>query len=382
MAKSKVLMLTFGLVGGSFIALKHLASIPSKKIEYIILGLGNYSTKHKKFRVYNIPFLSYVGHTGHLASKYVWLGVLMQIPLYLMTLFSTILLHPKIIVFNGLTTMLPLLPICKLLNIKIVLSFRSWWDRKRFRFIEGIMTNICQSIDLAYVNSQGTKENLTTIVPKNKIMVIEHHADEIYFKKVNRRKIRKNLGYQDKFIVLYVGRIDKEKHCQHMLEIAKQIINKRHIVFLFVGIGQLIDELNTVSAQYNHIKYLGLITNPQKLAKIYQAADVVFSNSDESYLARPAVEALAGGTPILIPSVPAMGEKIATGKAKVPLKLVPKKIGWIIDIKKYQQVVNLINKIKKLGLAAKKREECYLYAKKRYFTDPNQQLATKLEHML
>jgi len=381
MKKTNALMMTFGLAGGSFTALRHLAELPGSKLSFIIVGLGNYDKKHKEFKVHNIPFFRYDGITGHLSSKYIFFGVLLQIPLFIFTLILIFFYRPKIMVFNGLTTMIPILPVVKLLGIKVVLSFRSWWDKKRFIRIEPIVKWFGNLIDLAYVNSTGTKNNLSSILPSEKIMVVEHHADRIYFKKRNRELLRKKHMVDDKTVFLYVGRIDEEKHCQHIFEIANKLRNNKDILFMFIGTGLLKNELIKLENKLSNIKYLGFVNSPKDLVDMYTMADIIISNSDETYLARPAVESLACGTPIMIPILPAMGEKIREGNARVPKSLVPDKIGWLIDIKDTNSVIKLITQKKFHNQALAKRPGCKSYAKMKYYLDPNVKLLKKLELM-
>lgn len=375
--KKPVLIITPSLVGGSWVALKQLAEIPNQRFRYIVLGLGNYKAKHKNFRVIAIPYCRYDSYGGHLVSKYTVLGVIYEIPLYLISTLFILFLRPEIIIFNGLTTLIPLLPLAKALRIKVVLSFRSWFDEGRFALIKGFLKFCGKSINLAFVNSQGTKENLSIILPKEKIFIIEHHADKIFFKQKNRIELRQKWNVNNKFVVLYVGRIDKEKHCDFLFKLIKRVEEEKEFLFLFVGEGLFKKRVIELQKKYSTIRYLGFITDVNKLSEIYSIADIVWSYADESYLARPAIEALASGTPIIIPSTPAMGEKI-NKKVEISKSLFPQEIGWVINLENPQSVINLLLEIKDKKLALQKREKCFEYANLHYLKDDNKLLLGKL----
>ena len=182
--RPKLLIITPSLSGGSFIALKHLAEAAKNDFNNTILGLGSSDTKNAAFNLIRIPYFRYDKIWGHLASKYTLFGFVSILPLYLIALFYIIKLRPRIIVYNGLVTFLPLVFIAKLLGVKKhVLSFRSLWDKKRFRFLEGWVKLVLTNIDLAFVNSRGTSENLERLIPEDKILIVNHHARAVFFEK-------------------------------------------------------------------------------------------------------------------------------------------------------------------------------------------------------
>lgn len=374
-----VLLITPALVGGSWIALKQLAEMPNKQFRYIVLGLGNYNVRHKNFTVINIPYFRYDSYAGHFASKYTILGIIYEIPLYLISSLFVLFLKPKIVICNGLITLIPLLPIVKLMKSKTILSFRGWFDEARFGKIKKFLQFCGKFIDLTFVNSKGTKVNFSAVIPKEKIIIIEHHAHRKFFQKRDRFKLRKEWKMNDKFVILYVGRIDEEKHCDFLIKLIKKLKNKKNILFLFVGEGRLKKEVINLEKKYGTVKYLGFIADVGKLSEIYSIADVVWSHADESYLSRPAVESLASGTPIIIPSIPAIGEKI-NKDVRISKSLFPQEVGWIVDLD-ISSAAHLILNIKDKKLALQKRKKCLEYAKQHYFKDNSLFLLEKLAQL-
>ena len=380
MKKKLILMITPALAGGSFIALKRLAEIPNSNFKYVMVGLGNYTNKPASFKLINIPYFRYDGTWGHLASRFTFLGLLSEIPLYLLSFYYLISLRPSIVIINGLATTIPLLPLTKLLGIKIVLSFRSWWDNQRYKRIEPLIKYFGRGLDLTFVNSEGTRDNLETILPSNKILIIEHHAPKIYFSSQNRKQLRIARGLDKSFVILYVGRIDSEKHCDYMLKTASKLKKTHKIKFIFIGEGRLKKQLLEQEKKDNTVHYAGFINEPAKLAEFYNIADLLWTNTDETYLARPAVEALACGTPILVLSTPAIGEKILK-KIHVTNSLIPKKIGWVLDKNKPTKTLNLLKSLSESHITNKMRSNCRSYAKKHYAKDNNLILLEKLREL-
>jgi len=377
----EVLMVSFGLAGGSFAALKNIAEIPHQKLHFTILGLGNYENTSDQYKVVAIPYMRYDGTWGHLASKYSLLGFLLQLPLYTSTILYILKHKPSLIVFNGLATMLPLVIFTKLIGIKSVLSFRSWWDHDRFKAIEWLVKIYCRQVDLCYANSIGTKKNLTQIIDEKKIKVVSHHANSIYFQHKNRLNLKKRSNVLNKFVILYVGRIDEEKHCDFMIQMIKHFEKNNQIKFLFAGEGRLKDEIIELEKKQANVQYLGFISSAQELSDIYTTADVLLSNADETYFARPAVEALASGTPVMIFRVPAIGEKILKN-IEVPDSMVPMEIGWIIDHRKKDETIKLIQSLSTSNLAENMRTSSQTHAKKYYSKDPNIELQNDFVNLI
>ncbi|MCL4386049.1 MAG: hypothetical protein M1326_07035 [Cyanobacteria bacterium] len=93
---------------------------------------------------------------------------------------------------------------------------------------------------------------------------------------------------------------------------------------------------------------------------------MLWSYADETYLAKPAVESLASGTPILIPDVPALIKK-AKEKIRINTSLVPKEIGWIVDKENLDEIIKLIIGLKENRLMLNKmKNNCYKFALERH----------------
>jgi glycosyltransferase involved in cell wall biosynthesis len=229
-----------------------------------------------------------------------------------------------------------------------------------------IATFLSRYTDLIFVNSQGCKKDVQKIVNDNKIIVLEHWADDVFFDKADSVKLRESFGLKDKFVILFVGRVDREKHCNVLMDISNRLKEEKDFYFIFIGVGELANQLKNLEKTNNNIRYLNYIGSKEELSKYYKAADLLWSYADETYLAKPAVESLASGTPILIPDVPALIKK-AKEKIRINTSLVPKEIGWIVDKENLDEIIKLIIGLKENRLILKKmKNNCYKFALERH----------------
>lgn len=93
-------------------------------------------------------------------------------------------------------------------------------------------------------------------------------------------------------IILYVGRFSKEKNILHLAEVSRKL----KYSFIFVGGGPLKESL----ARYSNITIAGFRYGDE-LKDLYLSADLFVSASISETLGKIFLEALAHGTPVLVP---------------------------------------------------------------------------------
>jgi len=216
-----------------------------------------------------------------------------------------------------------------------------------------------RSIDLIVVNSRGSSENVSGLVPDGRIVVSEHYADAGLF--------QSELGRPDPdapVSVLYVGRLDPDKLCDALIRAAEDP-RTRGMRFVFVGVGAFQGAVEALAAGQGNVAYLGYVSDRARLLDLYARADVVWSYGDESYLALPAVEALAAGRPVIVPRLVAIADKAARG-ATVDEGLVPSQAGWFIDTADHEAVVGLLLHLREKGVTLDMRAAARECARERY----------------
>lgn len=355
----KILVVTPSFAGGSWVASEKILDKLSLKSDIFVIGLGNIFRRNKKFSYFSIPYPRYVSW-GAIHSKNPLLALLWTLPLSFCFAILVLYKRPSLVITNGFSSSLLLSPVIKMIGANFIvlyhgniLGFMSKNTQKMVRFLSNF-------VDLVIVNSKGSFDDIKVVIPKEKILVNEHFAEELFFKDFNKNRKRSGV-----FKISYVGSLNKEKLFYPLVEISRKLRNNKQFNFTFAGIGELQSEIEALSKENSNISYLGYISNRQKLKKLYEQSDVLWSSADETYLTMPAIEALATGTPIIIPKYPALSQKREM-RIKIKKSLVPNNIGWLIDTKDTMNCYRLIRNIQKKGIPESMKKNCYEYAKKRY----------------
>lgn len=116
-----------------------------------------------------------------------------------------------------------------------------------------------------------------------------------------REKIREQLGIpQDALVLVYVGRMAKEKNIEELLEYQKEA-EKSGVILLLVGDGPHLLELKKKAEELDvmqNVYFTGMIS-PEEVGHYYQAGDLFVSASTSETQGMTYAEALAGGIPLL-----------------------------------------------------------------------------------
>ena len=135
---------------------------------------------------------------------------------------------------------------------------------------------------------------------ESKITVIPNGTDEILFKKVKKNNFKKNNKIKGK-LVLFFGRLNytkgPEKLAQAAVEISKE---RKDINFIWIGPDEgAAEEVKKIIEGHKNMQYLGPIRGKDKIAEMYQAADVYVLPSYREGLPLTIFEAYASGLPII-----------------------------------------------------------------------------------
>ncbi|MEM0106783.1 MAG: glycosyltransferase [Candidatus Micrarchaeaceae archaeon] len=132
---------------------------------------------------------------------------------------------------------------------------------------------------------------------------------------VNGKKERESLlGGNFEKIILYIGRISKEKRLEVLLKVAKRTKDKR-LLFAIGGAGPALKYYQALAKKYmlNNVKFLGFIEN-EMLPKYYKASDVFCIPSTFETQGMVALEAMAVGKPVVGADKLALSNLIENGK--------------------------------------------------------------------
>jgi 1,2-diacylglycerol 3-alpha-glucosyltransferase len=152
----------------------------------------------------------------------------------------------------------------------------------------------------------------------NNTVVIPNSIDlNIFNSTINGAGVKKSLKLKnsDK-IILYVGRISKEKRIDTLLKAIKELNKKRNDIKLIIcGIGPAMDfyEHMVAKMKLQNVKFLGFIKN-KELPKYYAASDLLCLPSTFETQGMVAIEAMAMGKPVVGADYLALKELIKNGK--------------------------------------------------------------------
>lgn len=193
----------------------------------------------------------------------------------------------------------------------VVISTHAIYEFKRETLFPKIVKEIFNKADKVLALAEGSRRELIKIgIKKEKIGIYTYWVNQKIFKLFDKDKAREETGLKGKFIVFYAGRLIEIKGARTIIKVARELINFKNILFVFVGTGPLEKELEQVAKETDNIVFPGRIEN-QKLPYYYNSADVfvIPSNYAEGF-ARVVLEALSCGTPVVASNMGVIPEEI------------------------------------------------------------------------
>ncbi len=139
------------------------------------------------------------------------------------------------------------------------------------------------------------------IKDRKKIKVIPNGTDKILYKKIKKNNFKKQNKIKEKKLVLFFGRLNPTKGPEMLAKAAINISKKRKdIAFVWVGPDEgKAKEVKRLIKPYKNMKYLGAIRGKEKIAEMYQSADVYVLPSYREGLPLTLFEAMASQLPIV-----------------------------------------------------------------------------------
>lgn len=123
--------------------------------------------------------------------------------------------------------------------------------------------------------------------------------------------------YDNKFAVLFTGRLTYEKGADILVNIIEKINEEfRHIssniIFIIVGSGPLLHKIKEISLNYKNVIYLGHVPR-EKLSQFYRKANLLLAPSRFEGMPLAVLEAQACGLPVIGSSVPGIRDLVRNG---------------------------------------------------------------------
>ena len=206
-----------------------------------------------------------------------------------------------------------------------------------------------RSCDVTIVPTKTVKEILRKERVTNTEVVPNSVDTEKFNPKVDGGEIRKRFNLKD-HVVLYVGRISKEKRLEVMLKAAKVLSRKRNdISYLIVGHGPAMEHYKEMARRFGlfgSVIFVGFVPDAE-LPKYYATSDMLCMPSTFETQGIVAIEAMASGKPVVGAKYLALNELIKNGKngEKFPAG------NYLACAKKIEKVLNSSNIYKRNAVA-------------------------------
>lgn len=357
---------------GSWVCIeKILDKLADRGYTITVIGLGEIQQRNNKFKYCAIPYPAFNKY-GDITCRSPLFNIIWNLPLMVTGVALSLIQRPRVVIYNGLATGLTMPPFTRLSGSLNIVMYHSFIGNIESR-LRRLLHFLGEFVNIVVVNSRGSYKDISSVIDTEKIIINEHYADDLFFK-INGQTVKKG-GI---LVVSYVGRIDEDKLCFPLMEAIKVLDGDKRFQFNFAGAGSGLGKVELLSKEFTNVKYLGYINKREELKKIYEDSDVLWSFADETYLGMPAVEALACGTPIIVPIYAA----IQGSKKLVERSLVPSNVGWLIDTNKVGEIVTLLAQIQQNGVSDTMKKECVTYAKEKYSSSNIDNIVLKIIELL
>lgn len=159
--------------------------------------------------------------------------------------------------------------------------------------------NILDACDVILTLGKASFCELSSFgIDENKMDIYRYWIDLNIFQPASfsSSQVRQKLLLEDKFSILFVGRLTEIKGVKELVRVACLL---PEINFIFIGTGPLAEYLNDAQTKNPNIKFLGRIDNT-RLGVYYNACDLLCIPSQyKEGLARVVVEAVASGVSVV-----------------------------------------------------------------------------------
>ena len=357
----KVLQLTAHFspnVGGVETHLSDLTDFLSKKDWKVFVLTYSPLTTKAKWKIYEktknvsilrIPWLS--GLFFRLIP-YPILEFLYLLPgLLLFTPFIILLNKPEVIHAHGLVAGGVAVFWGKLFKIRTVISLHSIYSFPKEGLYRKFVKLIFRNSDhILGLSKQSVIEIKSLGIPEEKASNFTYWIDMEKFKKIPDAK--QKLKWNNKFVVLFVGRLIPEKGVKELLKTS--MLWNKEITLVVAGVGPLEEDVRKYILENQKILFLGGIDN-HMLPLYYSASDllIVPSVSEEGF-GRVIIEALACELPVIGANRGAIPEAMDNSVGKL-INITPENIAKTVNY--------FYNNPRELTILKKKARE---FAIKRY----------------
>ena len=181
---------------------------------------------------------------------------------------------------------------------RIIASTHAIYNFNRNSLFARVVRVVLGSFDKVLAISEQSKKELVNLgISEDKIVVYTYWVNQQTFNVLNKGDCKRKLNWQDRFVVLFVGRLLEIKGIKLLLESSFSLIDS--ISIAIIGDGPLAGEIRAKAKENKRIIFVGKVIN-KELSIYYNGADVVIVPSiyEEGY-GRIILESLSCATPVI-----------------------------------------------------------------------------------
>lgn len=220
----------------------------------------------------------------------------------------------------GLNATLAMVLLKPFFKYRLISSTHALYDFDQDSFVTKVVSWVMGHVDVVFAIGEVSKNELVSIkVDEEKIQIMPTWVNQEIFKPLDIKKCKEELGFEKKFVVGFVGRLNENKGIHLILRLVQKFEKNKDVVFLIIGTGELDDFVEKESEKRKNLLFLGRVDN-YELPKYISSFDLFLTPSlyPEGY-ARAPVEALSCGVPVL-----------ASNKGHLP-EIVIEGVGWLVS---------------------------------------------------
>lgn len=208
------------------------------------------------------------------------------------------------------------------LNDQVKAKKGGLYQRLTAWYVKRSTRRYCNRVDFVIVPTQKTKDVLLKYGVTTQLEIIPTGINLSSFRNArfdtdHAEDIRRSLGLDaaDKML-LYVGRVSREKHIDELITLLKDLLTERRdIHFVVVGDGPAKNELVNYASELgiaDRVHFTGAIPW-RNVPSYYAAADFFLSASQSETQGLTYIEAMAAGVPLLVREDPCLEDVVING---------------------------------------------------------------------
>lgn len=259
--------------------------------------LGKWIETEKNLTIFRLPVLRGFFYKF---LKVPILEFLYLMPLFFLTTPIVLLFNRKISVINaqGIIAGFTIAFWSKLFKKRYVISIQSIYNFPKKGLYRSVAKWIFKSADKIIAISIQAKQEIKSLgINQDKIQIYTNWENSNIFKPLKKETAKQEVGFNNKFVVSFFGRLMEEKGVKVVIE--SITLSDKRITFAIYGEGPLQDYVKKAVQRHSNICYMGIVT-PQLLPLHYSACDLVLMPTlNEEGFGRVAAEALFCGTPVI-----------------------------------------------------------------------------------